>query len=179
MVAYHDEEWGVPVRDDRLLFEFLVLEGAQAGLSWETVLRKRDEYRRVFHDFEISRVARMTGRDVERLLGNPGIIRNRAKVESAIGNARVALEVQRVEGSLSECLWSFVGGETIQNAWGSMGEVPARTQESTAMSKALKKRGMRFVGPTICYAFMQAAGLVNDHVTTCPRWKSLSRGRRR
>lgn len=179
MIAYHDEEWGVPVRDERLLFEFLVLEGAQAGLSWETVLRKRDEYRRVFHGFEIDRVARMTTRDVERLLGNPGIIRNRAKVESTIGNARVAQEIQREDGSLCEYLWSFVGGSPIQNEWETMSQIPAQTEESVAMSKALKKLGMRFVGPTICYAFMQAAGFVNDHVTTCPRWSDLSLARRR
>jgi DNA-3-methyladenine glycosylase I len=175
MVSYHDEEWGVPVFDDRLLFEFLILEGAQAGLSWETVLRKRDEYRRVFHGFEIARVARMTGRDVERLLGNPGIIRNRAKVESSIGNAKAVLKLQKEFGSLGEYLWAFVGGEPRQNSWKSMKEIPAQTDESAAMSKALKGCGMKFVGPTICYAFMQAAGFVNDHLTTCPSWKALRR----
>jgi len=173
MVAYHDTEWGVPVFDDRLLFEFLILEGAQAGLSWETVLRKRDEYRKVFRNFEIPKVAKMSGRDVERLLGNPGIIRNRAKVESSIGNAKVALELQEEFGSLAEYLWSFVDGSPVQNGWKTMEQIPAQTEMSVAMSKALKFRGMKFVGPTICYAFMQAAGLVNDHLEVCPRWRIL------
>ena len=173
MARYHDEEWGVPLRDDNALFEFLVLEGAQAGLSWATVLKKREAYREAFHGFEIARVARMADRDVERLLGDARLIRNRGKITSALGNAKVALQLQKEHGSLAAYLWSFVGGEPIVRVLRSMKEVPAQTAESEAMSKALKKAGMRFVGPTIMYAFMQATGMVNDHLVTCPRRAEL------
>jgi DNA-3-methyladenine glycosylase I len=167
-VAYHDEEWGVPSHDDRHLFELLVLEGAQAGLSWATILRKREGYRRAFADFDVAKVARFDDRDVERLLADAGIVRNRLKVESAIANARATLDL---DVPLSEYLWSFVGGEQKINRWRALREIPAQTDESTAMSKDLKKRGFRFVGPTVCYAFMQAAGLVNDHTVDCFRYR--------
>ncbi len=168
-VAYHDEEWGVPSRDDRHLFEMLTLEGAQAGLSWSTILRKRDGYRKAFANFDAEQVARFTKRDVERLLVDPGIVRNRLKVESAVNNARRVLELE----SLSEYLWSFVDDEPIVGRWKTVGEIPAETEESRAMSKDLKKKGFRFVGPTVCYAFMQATGLVNDHVVDCFRRSEL------
>jgi DNA-3-methyladenine glycosylase I len=170
-VAYHDEEWGVPEHDDRRLFELLVLEGAQAGLSWSTILHKRKGYREVFAGFDPARVARL---DVERLLGDARIVRNRLKVESAISNATRVLEVQEELGSLDAYLWSFVDGEPIVGAWRALAEIPAETGESRAMSKDLKKRGFRFVGPTVCYAFMQAAGLVNDHTVDCFRYAELS-----
>jgi DNA-3-methyladenine glycosylase I len=173
-VAYHDEEWGVPSRDDRHLFELLVLEGAQAGLSWATILRKREGYRRAFAGFDADAVARFGERDVERLLADPSIVRNRLKVESAIANARATLAVREERGSLSDYLWSAVGGEPKQNAWTALSEIPAETEESRAMSKDLKRRGFRFVGPTVCYAFMQAAGLVNDHVVDCFRYTELT-----
>jgi len=173
-VAYHDEEWGVPVHDDRLLFEFLVLEGAQAGLSWSTILNKRDGYREAFSGFEIATVAAYTDSDVERLLANPGIVRNRRKIESAIKNARGVLAIQKEFGSLDAYLWGFVGGAPVQNAWKTMSEIPVQTEESIAMSKALKKRGFNFVGPTICYAFMQAVGMVNDHIVDCFRYREIS-----
>jgi DNA-3-methyladenine glycosylase I len=161
-VSYHDDEWGVPSRDERHLFELLVLEGAQAGLSWSTILRKRDGYRRAFAEFDAERVARL---DPERLLTDPGIVRNRLKVEAAIANAHAWLE----QDDPVELLWSFVGGEPLVNSWRTLAEIPAETAESKAMSKELKRRGFRFVGPTICYAFMQACGLVNDHTTDCFR----------
>ncbi len=170
-VTYHDEEWGVPSHDDRHLFELLVLEGAQAGLSWATILRKREGYRRAFADFDVAKVARFDDRDVERLLADAGIVRNRLKVESAIANARATLDL---DVALGEYLWSFVGGEPKVNRWRALRELPAQTDESAAMSKDLKKRGFRFVGPTVCYAFMQAAGLVNDHTVDCFRWSELS-----
>ena len=166
MVAYHDEEWGVPSHDPRHLFELLTLEGAQAGLSWITILRKREGYRRAFADFDVERVARFTERDVERLLGDPGIVRNRAKVESTISNARAILALDL---PLEELLWSSVGGEPKVNRPRSLAEIPAETAESKALSKELKRRGFRFVGPTICYALMQSAGLVDDHVVACFR----------
>jgi DNA-3-methyladenine glycosylase I len=169
-VAYHDDEWGVPMHDDRRLFELLVLEGAQAGLSWLTILRKREGYRRGFADFDIDAVAKFGARDVERLMGDSGIVRNRAKIEAAIGNAKAALEL----GGLDEFLWSFVDGRPLQNSWKTLGEIPAETAESKSMSKELKRRGFRFVGPTICYAFMQAAGLVNDHTVDCFRYREVS-----
>ena len=172
-LAYHDEEWGVPSHDDRYLFEMLVLEGAQAGLSWSTILRKREGYREAFAGFDPEAVARFGERDVERLLGDSGIVRNRLKVESAIANARAALAVRDEFGSLDGFLWSFVGGEPRVNRWRSLGEIPAETEESRAMSRELKRRGFRFVGPTICYAFMQAAGLVNDHVVDCFRYREV------
>jgi DNA-3-methyladenine glycosylase I len=168
-VAYHDEEWGVPSHDERHLFELLVLEGAQAGLSWSTILRKREGYRRAFAGFDVERVSRFGPRDVERLLGDAGIVRNRLKIESAVANARATIDV----GGLDELLWSFVGGAPLRNRWGSLAEVPAETAESRAMSKELKRRGFRFVGPTICYALMQAAGLVNDHVVDCFRYREV------
>lgn len=174
-VAYHDCEWGVPVHDDRSLFEFLILEGAQAGLSWTTILRKRDNYRRAFDNFEIAKVARYTDKKKAKLLADEGIVRNRLKIQSAVSNARAALAVQKEFGSLDAYLWGFVGGRTIQNRWNSIRDVPATTPESDAMSKDLKKRGFRFVGSTICYAFMQAAGLVNDHEVNCFRHKELRR----
>ena len=169
---YHDEEWGVPVFDDPTLFEFLILEGAQAGLSWITILKKRENYRRAFHGFDWERIARYTQEDVARLLDDPGIVRNRRKVEAAIQNARGTLEIIREFGSLSAFLWSFVGGTPIQNAWKSHDKVPVTTPEAEAMSRALKKRGFSFVGPTICYAFMQAVGMVNDHTEDCFRFQS-------
>ena len=168
-LAYHDEEWGMPSRDDRHLFELLVLEGAQAGLSWATILRKREGYRAAFAGFDPEVVAGFGPRDVERLLGDSTIVRNRAKIESAIANARATLAVLEERGSLAEYVWSFVGGASIQNEWHALAQIPAETAESKAMSLDLKRRGFRFVGPTICYAFMQAAGLVNDHVVTCFR----------
>jgi DNA-3-methyladenine glycosylase I len=169
-VAYHDEEWGVPSRDDRHLYEHLVLEGAQAGLSWSTILHKRENYRRAFEGFDAERVARYGDRDVERLLADAGIVRNRLKVTAAIDNARAVLAVREETGSLAEFLWEFVGGEPIVGRFKSVGEIPAETEESRAMSKELKRRGFRFVGPTICYAFMQAVGMVDDHVTSCFRY---------
>lgn len=168
-IAYHDAEWGVPVHDDRVLFEFLVLEGAQAGLSWETILRKRARYREVFADFDPARVARFTPARVEKLLADPGIVRNRLKVESAVTNARAFLRVQKEHGSFDSYLWRFVGGSPIDARRRSPREVPARTPESDAFSKDLRARGFRFVGSTICYAFMQAVGMVNDHLVSCPR----------
>lgn len=172
--AYHDEEWGVPVHDDRVLFEFLILEGAQAGLSWETVLRKREHYRKAFAGFDPARVARFTPKRIERLLKNPGLIRNRLKIEGTVKNARAFLEVQREFGSFARYAWNFVGGEPRQNDWQSMRDVPAQTAESDALSKDLKKRGFTFVGSTIVYAWMQAVGLVNDHYVGCSRWKAVA-----
>lgn len=171
--SYHDAEWGVPVHDDRLLFEFLILEGAQAGLSWDTILKKRDRYREVYEGFDPAVVAGFDEAKNAELLLDAGIIRNRLKVAAAVKNATAVLAIQQEFGSLDAYLWSFVGGETIQNAWASMSELPATTAESDAMAKALKKRGMSFVGSTICYALMQATGMVNDHETNCPRWTAL------
>ena len=175
-LAYHDEEWAVPAHDDRHLFEILVLEGAQAGLSWSTILHKREGYRRAFDGFDPARVARFTPARVERLLQDPGIVRNRLKIESAIDSARATLDVQSEVGSLDVYLWSFVGGAPIANRWRRPADVPAETDVSGAMSKDLKRRGFRFVGPTVCYAFMQATGMVNDHVTACFRWRELDGG---
>jgi DNA-3-methyladenine glycosylase I len=168
-VRYHDEEWGLPSRDDHHLFELLVLEGAQAGLSWATILRKREGYRKAFVAFDADRVARFGSRDVDRLLADPGIVRNRLKVESAIANAKATLAVREEHGTLADYLWGFVDGRPLRNRWRTLGEIPAETAESRAMSKDLKRRGFRFVGPTVCYAFMQAAGLVNDHTVDCFR----------
>src|SRR5262245_50310836 len=178
-IVYHDEEWGVPVHDDRTLFEFLILEGAQAGLSWATILRKRDGYRRAFAGFDPVRVARFTAARVARLLANPAIVRNRAKIEATVGNARALLAVQREHGSFDAYLWDFVGGRPRQNAWRVVKHVPAETDESRALSRDLVRRGFRFVGPTICYAFMQAFGMVNGHVVDCYRWREVSRLARR
>ncbi|HEX6264727.1 MAG TPA: DNA-3-methyladenine glycosylase I [Actinomycetota bacterium] len=173
-LAYHDEEWGVPVHDDQRLFEMLTLEGAQAGLSWATILNKREGYRRAFADFDPSIVARFSRRKVERLLADPSIVRNRMKVESTINNARRVLSVQEEDGSLDAYLWSFVGGSPKVNRFRSLGDIPPETPESKAISKDLKRRGFRFVGPTVCYAFMQACGLVMDHVASCFRYSELA-----
>ncbi|PKQ61497.1 DNA-3-methyladenine glycosylase [Labilibaculum manganireducens] len=170
---YHDSEWGVPLHDDRMLFEFLILEGAQAGLSWITILRKRENYRKAFDYFDPNVIVNYTQQKVDELLQNEGIIRNKLKITSAIKNAKAFLEVQKEFGSFDHYIWSFTDGKTIQNHWTSMSEVPASTPESEAMSKDLKKRGFKFVGPTICYAFMQATGMVNDHTTDCFRYKSV------
>ncbi len=168
-VAYHDHEWGVPVHDDHRLFEKLVLDGAQAGLSWLTILRKQDNYRRAFHGFDPQKVAAYTEADIQRLLADPGIVRNRRKIEAAIQNARGMLDIIKDGGSFSAFLWHFVDNVPRQNAWTSLRELPAATEQSALMSKALKQRGFKFVGPTICYAFMQAVGMVNDHVVSCFR----------
>jgi DNA-3-methyladenine glycosylase I len=175
-VAYHDEEWGLPSHDERHLFELLVLEGAQAGLSWSTILRKREGYRRAFAGFDVERVARFGAKDVERLLADPGIVRNRLKVESAVANAKATLAVRDELGSLAAYLWGFVDGRPLRNRWQTLAEIPAQTSESRAMSKDLKRRGFRFVGPTVCYAFMQAVGLVNDHVVDCFRYEQVASG---
>ena len=174
-LRYHDEEWGVPVHDDRHFFEMLVLEGAQAGLAWITILRKREGYRDAFDGFDPVAVARYDDRRVEALLANPAIVRNRLKVESAVGNARAFLRVQDEHGSFDRYVWRFVDGRPRQNRWRTMADVPAETAESRAMSRDLKRRGFRFVGPTICYAFMQATGLVNDHLVDCFRHAELTR----
>jgi DNA-3-methyladenine glycosylase I len=171
---YHDEEWGVPVHHDRLLFELLILEGAQAGLSWDTILRKRDRYRQAFENFDPALVARFDAKKVRALLKDPGIVRNRLKIAATITNARAFLAVQKEFASFDAYIWQFVGGKPKQNKWKHHKKVPAKTPESDAMSKALQKRGFRFVGSTICYAFMQATGMVNDHLTTCFRHKILS-----
>ncbi len=172
-IDYHDREWGVPVHDDRLLFEFLILEGAQAGLAWITILRKRDRYRKVYSNFEPAKVARFDRRKQERLLADAGIVRNRLKVAASVSNAKAFLKVQQDFGSFDAYIWSFVGGRPKVNRFRKPADIPAETDESRAMSRDLKKRGFRFVGPTICYAFMQAAGLVNDHLIDCPRHAEL------
>jgi DNA-3-methyladenine glycosylase I len=172
-VQYHDEQWGVPVHDDRLLFEMLVLEGAQAGLSWITILRKREAYVQAFRGFEPAVVARFGARDIARLLADVGIVRNRLKIESAIDNARAFLGLQREFGSFDAYVWAFVDGRPVRNRWASLKEVPARSEVSDAMSKDLRKRGFRFVGSTICYAYMQACGMVNDHVVACFRYRQV------
>ena len=179
MVPYHDEEWGVPARDERTLFEFLVLEGAQAGLSWATILRKRDGYRRAFAGFVPERVARFGARDVRRLLADPGIVRNRLKIESAISNARAVLAARNAHDSFAGWLWGLVDESPRTNRWRSMADVPAETTESRALSKALKAAGFRFVGPTTCYAFMQAVGMVNDHLVGCFRHAEIAGADRR
>jgi DNA-3-methyladenine glycosylase I len=173
MTRYHDEEWGVPVHDDRVLFEFLCLEGAQAGLSWETVLKKRPNYRTAFASFDPAAVARFNVRKVDALLKDPGLIRNRLKIESAVSNARALLAVQKEFGSFDAYIWRFVEGHPVVNVWQLMKQVPASTAQSDAMSKDLRKRGFNFVGSTICYAFMQAVGMVNDHLTSCFRYREL------
>ncbi|HEY3217358.1 MAG TPA: DNA-3-methyladenine glycosylase I [Candidatus Eisenbacteria bacterium] len=175
MRRYHDREWGVPVHDDHKHFEYLVLDGAQAGLSWRTILNKREAYRRAFANFDPRKVARFDGRKVRSLLSDPGIVRNRLKIESAITNARAFLEVQEEFDSFDGYVWGLVGGKTRQNAWKSTREIPARTAESDTVSGDLKRRGFRFVGSTICYAYMQAAGMVNDHTVDCFRHRELSR----
>ena len=173
-VAYHDDEWGVPVRDERRLFEFLILEGAQAGLSWLTILRKREGYRRAFHGFDAERMARYSESDIARLRADTGIVRNRLKIEAAIGNARALLDLQQSGATLVETLWTHVDGEPRQNQWTQCDQVPTTAPESEAMSRELKRLGFRFVGPTICYALMQATGMVNDHTTDCFRHPQLA-----
>jgi len=172
-VAYHDQEWGVPLHADQQLFEFLILEGAQAGLSWLTILRKREAYRKAYHQFEVGKVARFNSRSIERLLNNPGIVRNRLKIEASLTNARAFLDVQDAFGSFDNYIWQFVDHQPILNRWQHLKEIPVSTKESLQMSKDLQTRGFRFVGPTICYAFMQAVGMVNDHVIDCFRYKDI------
>jgi DNA-3-methyladenine glycosylase I len=174
-IEYHDSEWGVPVHDDRMLFEFLTLEGAQAGLSWETILKKREAYREAFLDFDPARVARFTPARVERLLRNAGIVRNRLKIESTVGNAKRFLAVQCEFGSFDAYVWGFVGGAPRVNGWRTLAAIPARTSDSDTLSRDLLRRGFKFVGSTICYAFMQAVGLVNDHTTDCFRYAAVGR----
>jgi DNA-3-methyladenine glycosylase I len=174
-IAYHDKEWGVPVHDDRVLFEFLVLEGAQAGLSWSTILKKRENYRRAFAGFDPKKVARFTTAQTQRLLKDEGIVRNRLKIESTVTNARAFLAVQKEFGTFDRYVWRFVGGEPIQNRRRGSKDIPARTAESDALSKDLQRRGFRFVGATICYAFMQAVGMVNDHAVDCFRHDEVAR----
>ena len=174
-IRYHDEEWGLPQHDDRVLFEFLILEGAQAGLSWDTVLQKRENYRLAFDGFDAQRIARYDSRKRQSLLRNPGIIRNRLKIASAANNAKAFLGIQKEFGSFDAYIWQFVGGSPRVNAWRTGQRIPARTPESDAMSKDLKKRGFKFVGSTICYAFMQAVGMVNDHTTDCFRCRAVAK----
>jgi DNA-3-methyladenine glycosylase I len=177
--SYHDNEWGVAIHDDRSLFEFLVLEGAQAGLSWSTILRKREGYRRAFDNFDARKISQYSAADVSRLLANPEIIRNRLKINATITNARAFLKVQKEFGSFDRYIWQFVNGRPIQNSWRKMTDIPPSTPESEAMSKDLQKRGFKFIGTTICYAFMQAVGMVNDHVVSCFRYKELkNKGKR-
>jgi DNA-3-methyladenine glycosylase I len=173
MVAYHDQEWGVPVRDDPLMFEFLVLESAQAGLSWSTILNKRDGYRKAFAGFDLDKVARFGPKKVESLLGDAGIVRNRMKIEAAISNARLALDLRDQEGGLAAYFWSFVDGVPIVNRWKTMSQIPATTGLAETVARDMKARGFRFFGPTIAYAHMQATGVVNDHVVSCFRWKEV------
>ena len=172
-IAYHDEEWGVPLHDDRMLFEFLILEGAQAGLSWELILQKRGAYREAFDGFDPVKVAQYGDERTAALLANPGIVRNRLKVAAAIGNARAFLDAQQEFGSFDAYIWGLVGGSPVRNSWEALSEIPASTSQSEAMSKELRRRGFRFVGPTICYAFMQATGMVNDHTTDCFRYEEV------
>ena len=176
-VAYHDQEWGVPLLDEQKLFDFLILEGAQAGLSWLTILKKRDAYRKAYYQFDIEKVARFNSRSIERLMNNPGIVRNRLKIEASINNARAFIEVQNEFGSFDKFIWQYVDHQPIQNQWKRLRDIPALTRESEQMSKDLQQRGFRFVGPTICYAFMQAVGMVNDHVTGCFRHKQVARSK--
>ena len=172
--AYHDSEWGVPSTDDQYLLEMLILEGAQAGLNWNTILKKRDNYRKAYYDFDPERVARFTSKSVERLLWDAGIVRNRLKIEASIVNAKAFLKIQKEYGSFSKFVWGFIGGKPIINRRRSMQEIPAQTVESQALSNVLKERGFKFVGPTICYAFMQAIGMVNDHEVNCCRYKQFT-----
>ena len=171
---YHDNEWGVPIHDDRTLFEFLILEGAQAGLSWSTILRKREGYRKAFRNFDALKISQYSNDDVARLLANPEIIRNRLKINAIITNARIFLKVQKEFGSFDRYIWQFVNGKPIQNTWKKLSEIPSSSSESNAMSVDLKKRGFKFVGTTICYAFMQAVGMVNDHIVSCFRHEQIT-----
>lgn len=179
MIAYHDEEWGTPVHDERKLFEFLVLDAFQAGLSWQIILNKRENFRRAFHKFDAKKIAKYNARDTKRLLADAGIVRNRLKIAATIENAQRFLEIQKEFGSFDKYIWQFTGGKTIDHRFKTLGEIPAKTAESDAMSKDLQARGFKFVGSTICYAFMQAAGMVNDHVIGCFRYKDLSRKNRK
>ena len=174
-VDYHDKEWGVPVHDDRLHFEMIILDGAQAGLSWITILKRREGYRKTFDNFDVTKVAGYNDKKIEKLLADPGIIRNRLKVKSAVQNAEAFLKIQKEFGSFDNYIWQFVNHKTIRNKWKKMGELPSKTKESDQMSKDLKKRGFSFVGSTICYAYMQAAGMVNDHTTDCFRYKEIAK----
>ncbi len=178
MIKYHDKEWGVPVHDDRKLFELLILEGTQAGLNWEMILKKRENYCKAFHDFDPVKIARYRKKDVSRLLSNPGIIRNRLKIEAAITNAKKFLDIQKEFGSFDAYAWRFVGGEPIKHKFKSLSEIPPRTKESDALSEDLKNRGFKFVGSTICYAFMQAVGMANDHIVNCFRYNNVSKLKR-
>ncbi len=175
MIAYHDAEWGVPVHDDRKLLEFMVLDAMQAGLSWAIILKKRENFRKALHGFDPQKIARYTGRDLRRLLADPGIVRNRLKLGAVITNARKFLDTQEAFGSFDEYIWQFTGGQTITHKFRTMSQIPARTRASDAMSKDLRARGFKFAGSTICYAFMQAAGMVNDHVVDCFRYRVVSR----
>jgi DNA-3-methyladenine glycosylase I len=172
-IDYHDKEWGVPVHDDRKHFEFIILDGAQAGLSWITILKKRKNYREAFDNFDPEKVAKYDEKKIKELMQNKGIVRNKRKIEAAVYNAKAFLEIQREFGSFDKYIWQFVGGKTIKNSWKSEAEIPTKTPESEAMSKDLKKRGFKFVGPTICYAYMQAAGMVNDHIVDCFRYNEV------
>jgi DNA-3-methyladenine glycosylase I len=174
MIQYHDEEWGAPVHDDRKLFEFLVLDAFQAGLSWQIILNKRENFRRAFHKFDARKIAKFDAKDSKRLLNDAGIVRNRAKIAATIGNAKCFLAIQKEFGSFDKYIWQFTGGKTIHHRFKTLGEIPAKTAESDAMSKDLQARGFKFVGSTICYAFMQAAGMVNDHVVGCFRYKQIT-----
>ena len=174
-VAYHDQEWGVPLHDEQKLFEFLILEGAQAGLSWLTILKKRDAYRKAYYQFDIEKVARFNSRSIERLMNNSGIVRNRLKIEASINNARAFLEVQNEFGSFDKFIWQYVDHQPIQNQWKRLRNIPTSTRESEQMSEDLRQRGFRFVGPTICYAYMQAVGMVNDHIVDCFRHKQVAK----
>lgn len=174
-MKYHDDEWGVPLHNDKELFEFLILEGAQAGLSWSTILKKRDHYRKAYDNFDARKIAGYSDKKVTQLLSNPGIVRNRLKVHASIVNAKAFLKIQDEFGSFNKYIWGFVGGKRVINTWKKLSEIPSHTRESDAMSKDLKKRGFKFVGSTICYAFMQAVGMVNDHMTNCFRYKDLNK----
>ncbi len=174
MIEYHDKEWSTPIHDDRLLFEFLILEGAQAGLSWSTILRKREHFRNAFDNFDYNKIAKYNEQNVEKLMNNEGIIRNRRKIEAVIENARALLKVQKEFGSFNKYIWKFVNYKTIDNKFKELSELPSKTEYSEQMSKDLKKRGFKFIGPTICYAFMQAVGMVNDHVIDCFRYKEIN-----
>lgn len=177
IIDYHDQEWGVPIHDDRLLFEFLILESAQAGLRWTLILHKRENYRKAFDNFQVEKVAAYDEEKIQHLLDNPGIVRNRLKIRASVANAQAVLEIQKEFGTFSSYLWKFVDGEIIQNKWKTLAEVPSSTSESERMSNDLKKRGFKFVGPTICYGYMQAVGMVNDHVVDCFRHQELAEGK--
>ena len=176
MISYHDFEWGTPIHDDQLLFEFLILEGAQAGLSWSTILKRRENYRKAFDNFDYNKIAKYDSQKVEELMSNEGIIRNRLKIDATIANAKAVLNVQKEFGSFNKYIWKFVNYKTIDNKFKELSELPSKTEQSEQMSKDLKKRGFKFVGPTICYAFMQAVGMVNDHVIDCFRYKEINEG---